>query len=211
MSKEKQILLFGYSGHSYVLIELLSRLNLKIKGYFDIEEKILNPYDLKYFGNEKLTNLESLVGDNYVFPSIGNNLLRKKIVEQFLTYSFHQILLTDPLSNISNSVSIGLSSYIGPNVCVNAQSVIGNGVILNTNCVIEHECSVGDYTHIAPSSTLCGNVSIGSNCFIGANTVVRENIHICDDVTIGAGSVVVKSINEPGIYFGNPAKIYSNE
>ena len=31
-------------------------------------------------------------------------------------------------------------------------------------------------------------------------------VHICDNVVIGAGSVVTKSITQPGIYAGNPAK-----
>ena len=31
-------------------------------------------------------------------------------------------------------------------------------------------------------------------------------ITICNCVVIGAGSVVTKSINEPGIYAGNPAR-----
>ena len=43
------------------------------------------------------------------------------------------------------------------------------------------------------------NVSIGSN-----STILP--VEICSNVVIGAGSVVTKTINEPGIYAGNPAK-----
>jgi serine acetyltransferase len=36
--------------------------------------------------------------------------------------------------------------------------------------------------------------------------VTRSNINICDNVIIGAGSLVLKDIAEPGVYFGSPAK-----
>jgi acetyltransferase-like isoleucine patch superfamily enzyme len=49
--------------------------------------------------------------------------------------------------------------------------------------------------------TLIGNrVSIGSNATI-------LPVSICDDAVIGAGSVVTKSIDKPGIYAGNPARL----
>jgi acetyltransferase-like isoleucine patch superfamily enzyme len=46
---------------------------------------------------------------------------------------------------------------------------------------------------------------IGNNVSIGTNATVMP-VTICDRVVIGAGSVVTKSINEPGIYAGNPAR-----
>ena len=46
---------------------------------------------------------------------------------------------------------------------------------------------------------------IGSNVSIGSNATLLP-VKICDNVVIGAGSVVTKSIHEPGIYAGNPAK-----
>ena len=33
-----------------------------------------------------------------------------------------------------------------------------------------------------------------------------KNITICDNVIIGMNSNVIKNINEPGIYVGNPLK-----
>ena len=35
----------------------------------------------------------------------------------------------------------------------------------------------------------------------------KTKISPCDNVVIGAGSVVTKSIDKPGIYAGNPAKL----
>src|SRR5207248_10415021 len=46
---------------------------------------------------------------------------------------------------------------------------------------------------------------IGNDVSIGTNATIMP-VMICDAVVIGAGSVVTKSITEPGIYVGNPAR-----
>jgi serine acetyltransferase len=47
---------------------------------------------------------------------------------------------------------------------------------------------------------------LGDNVVIGANSVVLGPIDICDNVVIGALSLVNKSILEPGVYVGIPAR-----
>ncbi|MEL7193944.1 MAG: DapH/DapD/GlmU-related protein, partial [Bacteroidota bacterium] len=49
------------------------------------------------------------------------------------------------------------------------------------------------------------STEIGNHVSIGSNATILP-VQICDHVVIGAGSVVTKSITEPGIYVGNPAK-----
>ncbi len=52
---------------------------------------------------------------------------------------------------------------------------------------------------------------LGDNVVIGTNSVVLGPITICDNVTIAAMSLVNKSISEPGIYAGIPAKKLSDK
>lgn len=207
MSEFKSVFIFGYSGHSYVVIESLIDAGYLIAGYFDYQKAGKNPYNLEYLGFEKNINIKSIVQDSLVFPSIGENTIREKLVVFFDTHNLMQFVAIDPTAHVSKSSILGLSTYIGKNVTVNAQSRLGKGVILNTNCVVEHECTVGDYVHIAPSGVLCGNVSIGKSSFVGANSVVKQNTLVTDHVTIGAGSVVITNINQKGTWVGNPAKI----
>jgi serine acetyltransferase len=47
---------------------------------------------------------------------------------------------------------------------------------------------------------------LGDNVVIGANSVVLGPIDICDNVVVGALSLVNRSISEPGIYVGVPAR-----
>ncbi len=93
-----------------------------------------------------------------------------------------------------------------PNAIINAHAQIGAGVIVNSGSIIEHDCNIGDFSHIAPSATLCGNVHIGDCTHIGAKSVVIEGKNIGKHCFIGAGSVVVSNIPSYKKVVGNPAK-----
>ncbi len=206
MSEAKCVFLFGYSGHAYVIIESFLSVGYRISGYFDYHEAKSNPYQIPYYGFEGQVDVQSIVKSDFVFPSVGDNAIRAKLVRFFEKHHLKQCVLIDPSAKVSHNSSIGLSTYVGINTIINAQSQIGKGVIINTAAVIEHECKVQDFSHIAPAAILCGNVSVGEGSFLGANTVVVNNTSICSYTIIGAGSVVVKSIEDKGIWVGNPSK-----
>lgn len=203
MLESKFVFLFGYSGHAYVIIESLLDAGYKISGYFDLKEAERNPYGLDYFGAEHEVDVKVIVGNNLVFPSVGENLIRKKLIALFENYHLNQFVIADPSAKVSRTAVINSSTYVGKNVVVNAQSEIGKGVILNTGCIIEHDCQISDYVHIAPGAVLCGNVSVGEACLVGANSVVKQNLTISSENVIGAGSVVTSDVSEKGIWVGN--------
>lgn len=206
MLDPKKVFLFGYSGHAYVIIESFLATGFNIAGYFDYQEALSNPYQIPYYGFEGNVDVKSIVKNSFVFPSVGDNKIRSKLIYLFERQQLKQYTLIDPSATVSPTAQIQFSTYIGKNANINALSNIGKGVIVNTAAVVEHECELQDFTHIAPGALLCGNVRIGEASFIGANAVVRNNTSICADVIVGAGSVVIKSIVEKGIWAGNPSK-----
>lgn len=211
MSNIKDIYFLGYSGHAYVAIEVALVNGLNVLGYFDKMESTTNPYHIPYCGYENDNGFKTLVQDKFVFPAMGDNLIRKKLHQLLIKEKTRQITLISPSAQVSNSSVIGKSTLICPNATINCLSTIGNGCIINTGAIIEHECFVDAYTHIAPGAVLTGNVKIGKNCFIGANAVIKQGIHIADDVVIGAGTVVLKNITNKGTWVGNPAKLLSKK
>ena len=206
MSNSKSLYIFGYSGHAYVVIESALALGYEIKGYFDIKEAVVDPYQIPYLGFEKEVDLKHIVGADLVFPTVGDNGLRAQLLALFKTLGLNQLSIVDPSAMVSPSAKIGNSTYVGKGSIVNAQTKIGAGVIINSGAIVEHECRIAYACHIAPGATLCGNVVIGDCSLIGANSVVRPNISISNEVVLGAGSVLVTDINEQGTWFGQPAK-----
>ncbi len=207
MSISKSIYIFGYSGHSYVVLESILDLGYSIKGYFDIEKATQNPFNLDYIGFEKDLQVKDIIGDDFVFPTIGDNKLRYQVVRLFNYSQLNQLSIIDPTALVSDTAVIGKSTYVGKGAVVNSLTKIGNGVILNSGSIIEHECEIEDNVHLAPGSTICGNVKIEKNSFIGANSVVLPNLRIVNDVVLGAGSVLTKSIISSSTWMGNPARI----
>ena len=201
-----KVYIFGYSGHSYVIIETLIALGYHIVGYFDKREADKNPYQLSYFGDENEAELKDIIGSDFVFPCVGDNTTRKSIIDLFELHDLRQLIIIDTSALVSPTATVGVSTYIGKGDVINALASIGKGCIINTSAIIEHECYISDYVHIAPSAVLCGNVIIDSNVLIGANTVIKQGVSVQNHTVIGAGSVVIRNINSGTRWAGNPAR-----
>jgi sugar O-acyltransferase (sialic acid O-acetyltransferase NeuD family) len=201
IESQKAAVIIGYSGHSYVVCDILIKNNTKIIGYCDLTEKAANPFDLTFLGNESTRDF----GDEEVFITIGDNNLRQNIYKNLISKvnfcnAFH------PSAAIGLLVTFDKLIMIGPKAVINTLSALGTGAIINSGAIVEHECVIDDFAHIGPGAILAGNVRVGKRTFIGAGAVVREGVKICDDVLVGAAAVVVKDITEPGTYVGIPAR-----
>lgn len=119
--------------------------------------------------------------------------------------------------------SIGANVFIGPFVEIQKNVTIGEGTRVQSHSFICElvdigvDCFVGhgvmfindSFSQGGPArgnKALWRATSIGNRVFIGSNATILP-VKICDDVVIGAGSVVTKDILNPGIYFGNPARL----
>lgn len=206
------MILIGYSGHSYVVHGIFEAQGKEVTGYFDLEEKPFNPYNLQYLGKDDSPTAINTLGREGFFIAIGDNATRKSIFEKLTTHGILPVNAIHPSAAIDPSAQ--LSPYgimISSNVSINALAKIGKGVICNTGSIIEHECVVGDFVHVGPGTVLCGNVTVGDSTFVGANSVVRQGINIGKNCMIGAGAVIIKDVPDNSCIIGNPGKNISEK
>ncbi len=203
----KNIALIGYSGHAYVAFEIFFSQGQIVSAYTEKVEKNENPYALKWLGDEADEAVIELLKNYSYFVSIGDNILRKRISEKLIPLLGMPENALHKTAIISRSMNSGTGNMFAPRVVINPLVKIGNGVICNTACVIEHECVINDYVHIAPGAILCGNVSVGEGSFIGAGAVVKQGVTIGKNVIVGAGTVVIKDIDDNTKVIGNPQRI----
>lgn len=101
---------------------------------------------------------------------------------------------------VGDDVEVGASTTIDRGAI--DDTVIGNGVRLDNQIQIAHNCRVGDHTVIASGTGVSGSTTIGSRCIIAGMAGFVGHINICDGAIVTGGAVVTKSITEPGVYTG---------
>jgi UDP-3-O-[3-hydroxymyristoyl] glucosamine N-acyltransferase len=106
----------------------------------------------------------------------------------------------------TGGVRIGDDVEIGANTTIDRgaldHTVIGNGVKLDNQIQIAHNCVIGENTAMAGCVGVAGSAKIGRNCTFGGAAMILGHLTIADNVHISSGSLVSRSIAEPGQYTG---------
>ena len=200
----KPLIILGYSGHSFGVIEAWLEKGGTLRGYTDLNSKLLNPFNIFYLGQDKI--LMNYLETNTFHLAIGDIFLRKKILKNPILNGVKFQKVISSQANVSELSLVDDGTYVARGASINPYSTIGKNCIINTSCTIDHEVKIVNNSHIAPGAVLAGNVTVGNNVFIGANSVIKENIQIGDNTIIGAGSVVLKNIRKNDKVAGNPSK-----
>lgn len=203
---ESKIILIGYSGHGFVVADAALESKMSLQFYAEQEEVSLNPYNLEFIGNEKDEDFKGWKEDYHFILGIGDNAIRHKVAQSILKKQKTILNVIHPTAKVSKKVEIGIGNFISKNVSINPLVSVGDFCILNTGCIIEHECKIFSAVHIAPGAVLAGNVEVDENSFIGANSVIKQGVKIGKNVIVGAGTVVIKNLEDNSVYVGNPAK-----
>lgn len=103
-------------------------------------------------------------------------------------------------------VVIGDDVEIGANTTIDrgalSDTVIEDGVKLDNQIQIGHNCHIGAHTAMAGCVGVAGSAKIGKYCTFGGAAMVLGHLTIVDNVHISSGSMVSRSILEPGQYTG---------
>ncbi len=103
-------------------------------------------------------------------------------------------------------VLIGDDVEIGANTTIDRgaleDTVIEEGVKLDNQIQIGHNVRIGAHTAMAGCVGIAGSARIGAHCTVGGGAVILGHLTLADGVHVSAGTLVGKSIAEPGSYTG---------
>ena len=103
-------------------------------------------------------------------------------------------------------VVMGDDVDIGANTTVDRgtldDTVIEDGVKLDNQIQIGHNCRIGAHTAMAGCVGVAGSARIGRHCTFGGAAMVNGHIDIADHVHVTAGTLAANSIAAPGRYTG---------
>ena len=192
----KVIAIYGASGHGKVVADIA----------------MTNGYDEVIFiddGNNSYLNFQEYL-ELYNYPialGIGDNKIRKMLYEKIKSENLEVKTLVHCKAIVAKDVILEEGVVIMPGVVVNTGSIIGRGSILNTSSIVEHDCKIGDFVHIAPNSALAGDVSVNDLALVGIGSSIVQGKTIGTNSVIGAGSVVLSDIPDKVVAYGIPAKV----
>ena len=157
---------------------------------------------------------------SFKFKSLGKNV---KIKKNVAIYFVENITIKDNVRIDDNTVI----------VASNNSTTIGNYVHIASNCYIaaSEGLKMEDFSGLAPGVNIftgsddysgkkltnptvdrkyiggkSGEVVLGRHVIIGSNSVILPGVHIGAGSSVGALSLVTKSLESWGIYFGAPVK-----
>ena len=197
---ETNITLYGASGHSKVIIDILNCNSVAIAVIIDDNPKTDTILGMPVVKNTEIdfSKVEQMI------ISIGNNKVRERISSR-LNVNYGNAI--HPTAVLSKSIILGKGTVIMAGAIVNPDVTIGDHCIINTGAVVEHDCYIADFVHVSPSVSLAGNVTVGQGTHIGIGAKVIQGITIGKWATIGAGAIIIKDIPDYAVVVGNPGKI----
>ncbi len=142
-----------------------------------------------------------------LFIGIGYKHLRKK-KELFDKYygriPFGKIIHSS--SWVDTSAEVNEGTIIYPSCSIDANVNIGHNTVLNIGCTIAHDTNVSNHCFLSPRVALAGFVLINELSILGINSTIIDNIIVAPGIQIGGGTVVIKNLDQEGLYVGNPAR-----
>ena len=209
MSKP-EIFIFGASDHARVVIDIVElEGRFRIAGLFDS----FKPAGTKVAGYTVLGDEDAFaanalrrglisgiigIGDNATRARIAGNL-RARIPEVEFVTAVH------PSSTMSRSVDLGPGALVMARCYVGLNTRVGEGAVIATNSIFEHDGVMGDYSTLGAGSTTGGHVTLGVGTAVCLDVTVIHGISIGEQTVVGAGATVIRDLPPNVVAYGSPA------
>jgi len=206
------IVLIGGGNQAHYTIDIIEKENkYNIVGIIDsIHEIGSDRFGYKVLGRQE--NISEIIEQYQIYGgliSIGDNWGRYKISNQILSLvpNFKFVNAIHPSVIIGNNVKIGVGIIAMAGVIFNPKSTIGDFTFFATGAQIEHDCIISDFASISAGSVTGGHVKIGKYSALTLGVTVLDRLEIGENTVVGAGSLVLKSLPDNVLVYGNPVKI----
>lgn len=206
-----RVLIIGAGGHGQVVADILLAMHrdgslLYPIGYVDDNPAMMGkrPLNLPVLGNR--ADISRIPHDAVVI-GIGNNRHRQALFESLIEQGEQFVNVCHPTAVISPHATLGIGCVVQARAVVNVGSTVGDNVILNTSCSVDHHNHIGSHVHIAPGAHTGGDVVVGDGVLVGIGATVMSGITVGIGGTVGAGAVVTRHVAPYTTVVGIPAQV----
>ena len=203
MNHPQSVYVIGAGGHAKVIIRALQDLGHTITTIFDDDQTLHGKFLLGIPVVAPIEQISEYPSQPTVI-AIGENGKRRCIAER---YDLPWMSIIHPRAFVDASVRIGRGTVVLAQTVVQVDSVLGDHVIINHAATVDHDCTIGDYSHLAPGVHLAGEVTVREEVLLGVGTVVAPRVLIGQGSVVGAGAAVIRDLPPGIVAVGVPARV----
>lgn len=205
----KPLIFIGGGGHCKSVIEAAESSGRVVAGILDMPKNVgAEILGYKIIGTDD--DIAAYAAKHEFVITIGHikdSALRGEIALKIQAAKGRLATVVASTANVSRHATIGAGTVVLHGAMVNAAAVVGENCIINTLANVEHDATIGDFCHISTGAMVNGNCNVGQDVFLGSQSVMLNGASIAPNCLIAAGTFVRKSLTQPGVYAGNPAKL----
>ena len=205
IEKMQSLIVIGGGGYGQLIVETARLCKWEVIGYTDPNPDTARTVDAKYLGADTAVATHPDARLVLGVGSVRAGRVRENIVGAVSGDAARWTKLIHPGAFVSPTATVGSGAVMLAGAVVNSHSRIGLHTIINSFCLIDHDVSVGDYTHVGPGAILGGGASIGSFSMIGIHGGIRDHVKLGAETTVGMGAIVTKSFGDRTTLVGCPA------
>lgn len=208
----KNLVLIGGGNQAHYTIDIIEKKNkYKIIGIIDSVHEIgSDRFGYKVLGRQE--DIQKIVREYNIevgVIAIGDNWSRFHVYKQIINEipDFEFVNAIHPSVIIGKDVRLGVGVVAMAGCIFNPKSVIGNFTFFATGAQVEHDCFISEFASISAGSITGGFVKVGKFSAITLGVTIMDRVEIGENTVVGSGSLVVKSLPNNVLVYGNPAKI----
>ncbi|HET8761735.1 MAG TPA: acetyltransferase [Nitrospiria bacterium] len=207
-----RVVIVGAGGHGHVVADIfLARSRseaVRVVGFLDDDSSL---HGTQIMGIPVIGSFERLgdVEHDGVIVAIGTNRTRGRVFDACKARGERLVNAIHPAAVVGTGARFGEGVMVCAGVVVNPLAVIGDDVILNTSCTVDHHVGIEAHAHVGPGVHLAGEVRVGEGALVGVGANVIPRCAIGAWSVIGAGSAVITDVPAETTAVGVPARVIS--
>lgn len=202
------LLIYGAGGFGREVLSLVRALDdFEVTGFLDDGlSKNTVVKGIKVLGGMEV--LAAIDGPVHVVLAFGDPVAKQKVAKKIVTDKVVFPALRHPsvILQDADSIRLGKGSILCAGSVLTTDIVIGDHVLINLNCTIGHDSSVGNFSSLMPGVNVAGEVAIGESALIGSGSTILNRLIVGDNSVVGMGSVVIRRVEASTRVAGVPAK-----
>lgn len=181
--------------------------NCRVKGFLSDVLDVLDGFKNYPPLLGTIKDYEVQPNDRFIL-AIGDVAGRRRIAEDILRRGGEFINLIHPTAKIFRTAEIGRGVIIFPFCHIGADSKIGDFCLINSQVFVGHDVNLGNFSELAPNSSLGGGTITGEECFICLNAAVAPKTKLGNRVIVSQGSVTKETQADDSFVTGVPGETF---